>query len=435
MADPLFISGTITKNKNNEYKLDVFCFEEYFSKKHQLKYLADETSFFKYNGQCYEYINKDTLNAECQKELGRKRKLFTTKDLSSFEHHCIGDPQCILSNANQDQVKYLTLQNGLFDLDQGVLVHHSPDTFTTNLLPYDYDELAQCPLWLKYLDDVFMGDQDKIMFAQEAIGYVFLKQIPTPALFFLKGTGSNGKSVFINTITNLFGEENVASISLGSFSKEYYTLGLFGKMANISGEAPNKFLSTDVVKAIVSGDWVQGRDPYKRPTKFRPYAKHFIAMNEEPATDDNSYGWWRRIYVLKFERTFHKHEMDVFLTDKLKNELSGIFNWAIAGYHRLKENGYILHTGESLEQAKYNYQCQNNNVISFIKKKCAKAQATDNYILFKDLYHLYCAYCESNGADVLSKKDFRKTLENSGYKVDNNTKASNSLCVYGIALL
>ncbi len=29
----------------------------------------------------------------------------------------------------------------------------------------------------KYLDDVFMGDKDKIIFAQESIGYAFLKEI------------------------------------------------------------------------------------------------------------------------------------------------------------------------------------------------------------------------------------------------------------------
>ena len=29
-----------------------------------------------------------------------------------------------------------------------------------------------------------MGDQDKIIFAQESIGYAFLKEIPKPAVFF-----------------------------------------------------------------------------------------------------------------------------------------------------------------------------------------------------------------------------------------------------------
>jgi putative DNA primase/helicase len=434
MADPLFISGAIIKDKSGNDKLDPINFEEYFAKKYRLKFLDNEKAFFQYNGKCYELCTEDNLNSNCQIELGVKRKLFTPKILKEFLHYSKGDIQCSTHNATVDQVKYLTLQNGLFDLDQGILVDHSPSIFTTNLLPYDYDPSAKCPLWLKYLDDVFMGNQDKIMIAQEAMGYVLLKKIPTPAIFFLLGTGSNGKSVFVNTITNLFGEENVSSISLSRLSQEYYTLGIFGKMANISSETPHaKMISTDNVKAAVAGDWIIGRDPYKRPVKFKPYAKHFIAMNQQPTTDDNTHGWYRRIYILKFERTFRQEEMDVFLTDKLTGELSGIFNWAFEGYKRLKDKNYVLHNGEALQEAKIDYQRGNSNAVSFILNKYIKVDSRAEYVLLKELYKQYCDYCEFNEeSDILRKSDFKKTLSSMGYIIDNSTKEANNVCVFGI---
>ena len=124
---------------------------------------------------------------------------------------------------------------------------------------------------------------------QESIGYAFLKEIPKPAVFFLVGSGSNGKSVFVNTISNLFGQENVSTISLNQLTNEYYTLGLFGKMVNISSETPHKKqINTDMVKAAVAGDWISGRNPYKEPTKFKPYAKHFLSMNQIPSKNQNS---------------------------------------------------------------------------------------------------------------------------------------------------
>ena len=108
-------------------------------------------------------------------------------------------------------------------------------------------------------------------------------------MFFLIGSGSNGKSVFVNTISSLFGQENVSTISLNQLTNEYYTLGLFGKMVNISSETPHKKqINTDMVKAAVAGDWISGRNPYKEPTKFKPYAKHFLSMNQIPSKNQNS---------------------------------------------------------------------------------------------------------------------------------------------------
>jgi len=436
MIDPLFISGSISKDKNNRYQLNIVPFEEYIAKKYQLKYLEKERAFFKYSGKCYVSSTEAHINHLCQKELGKHRKLFTKSVMSNFIHFCIADDLVDTNKARMDQIKYLTLQNGLFDLIEETLIPHTPDIFTTNLLPYDYDPSAECPLWLKFLDDVFMGDKDKITFAQESIGYAFLKEIPKPALFFLVGSGSNGKSVFVNTISNLFGEENVSTISLNQLTNEYYALGLFGKMINVSSETPHKKqINTDMVKAAVAGDWISGRNPYKEPTKFKPYAKHFLAMNQIPAIDDASHGWWRRVYILEFLRTFTEDEMDVHLTDKLKNELSGIFNWALAGYKRLRKNKYIFCNGISLQKSKQNYKSRSNSVFAF-SSKYLKTTENDNRILFKDTYASYESFCRSEDEkSILSKAEFKQTLEVAGYKIDNSSKHSNAVCIFDVELI
>ena len=170
-------------------------------------------------------------------------------------------------------------------------------------LPYDFDPEATCDLWRQCLEDVMLGDELKIAFIQEAVGYCFLKEILMPALFLLIGEESNGKSVFINILQSLFGSENVSNISLNQLSNEYYTLKLYGKMVNLSSETPHKRqINTDLVKAIVAGDWISGRLPYEPPTSFKPYAKHFLSMNTIPQNDDLSHGWNRRIYPIEFLR-------------------------------------------------------------------------------------------------------------------------------------
>jgi len=117
-------------------------------------------------------------------------------------------------------------------------------------------------------------------------------------------------------------------------------LELFGKMINVSGETPkSKFMNTDLIKSVVAGDWVTGRTVYEKPSTFRPYAKHYLGMNTLPKIEDSSDGMWRRIYVIEFPHKFREDEKDVELTEKLLTELSGIFNWAMEGYKRLRKQG------------------------------------------------------------------------------------------------
>lgn len=435
MHDPLFISGALRKD-DKKYYLQVVKFQEYMVKKYRLKYLEKENAFFKYNSKCYEHCTEESLNHMCQGELSEFRDLFAKSKLKDFIHFCIGDELVDCEKAKEDQITYLTLQNGLYNLNEETLNTHTPDIFTTNLLPYEFDPDAQCPRFLKYLDEVFLSDSEKIKFIQEAIGYAFLKEIPKPAIFFMIGDGSNGKSVFIDTITSLFGEENVCSISLNALSNEYYILGLFGKMINISSETPHKKqTNTDMVKAVVAGDWVTGRVPYKQPTKFKPYAKHYLAMNKIPSIDDNSHGMWRRLYIIEFPKTFSEEEMDVHLTQKLRNELSGIFNWALEGYKRLRKRKFIFSEVLSMKTSKQNYKDQSNSVFSFASQHLKKA-GLDDRVKFSRAYDLYKSFCEMEGYDSPhKKKDFKEILKEAGFTIEKSSKDNNQVHIFGARLI
>ena len=248
---------------------------------------------------------------------------------------------------------------------------------------------------MQFLDEVFMGEKDDVDFIQEAVGYAFHKSIPTPAVFFLIGNGSNGKSVFINTIANLVGRENTSNISFSSLSDEYYILELFQKMINISGETPVKNINSDTIKAVVGGDWVTGRKLYKQPMKFRPFAKHFLAMNKAPKLNDTSHGMWRRIYPINFPRTFTEKDMDRQLEGKLALELSGIFNWALEGYKRLRQKDYALKESKSMKSMKQEYRNETDSVRAFVHDRLERSDNPNDKIKYSSLYEKYCQYCQS----------------------------------------
>lgn len=436
LMDPLFLSGAITR-KDKKFTLHILEFEELIVRKYKMKILDQERAIFLYNGKCYEQCSEKALNKRCQEELGDHRHLFSKSSLSELIHYATGEVLIDSGKAYIDQVKYLTLDNGLYDLDTGILIPHKPDKFTTNLLPYIYDPDAECPRYLQFLDEVFIGDESVIQFVQEAVGYIFHKSMPTPAVFFLIGNGSNGKSVFINTISNLVGRENTSNVSFNLLSDAVYILDLYQKMVNISGETPNnKNLGTDVIKAVTAGDWVTGKELYKQPMKFRPFAKSFLAMNELPTIKDSSHGMWRRIWVLNFPREFKENEMDRQLEYKLSLELSGIFNWALEGYRRLKGKNFAFQESESMKMAKKDYRTKTNSVRSFIQDKLKLSDDHDHRIRFSDLYKLYQEYCMSEGEkNPESKAAFRKSLEDMKFEVDNSSKDNNQVFVFNVRIV
>ncbi len=437
MQNPLFISGAITKTDKG-CRLNVLKYEEYMVKKYMIKVMDQENAFFKYNGKCYEHCTEKTLNNLCQNELADYRYLFAKSNLNELIHYAIGDALVNSDNARINQVKYLTLQNGLYDLDAGELIGHSRDIFTTNLLPYNYDSTATCPRFIQFLKEIFEDNQEKIDFVQEAVGYAFHKSLPTPAAFFLVGGGSNGKSVFINTIASLIGKENTSNVSFNALSNEYYVLELFQKMINISGETPqNKCINTDAVKAATAGDWITGRELYKAPMKFRPFAKHFLAMNKPPVISDQSHGMWRRIWVLEFNRCFTETDMDRQLEEKLVSELSGIFNWALEGYKTLKEKKFALSEPSSMKMSKKEYRddITSDSISSFEKRCMQKSNDPKDIVVFSDTYDIYVKYCiREEKPDIQVKNDFKIRLKDMGYKIESSTKRNNKVCILNVKL-
>ena len=68
-----------------------------------------------------------------------------------------------------------------------------------------------CPLWLSVLNRIFKGDAELIAFVQRMFGYTLTGSIRDHALFFLHGSGGNGKGVLLNTWSSILGDYAVTA--------------------------------------------------------------------------------------------------------------------------------------------------------------------------------------------------------------------------------
>lgn len=208
-------------------------------------------------------------------------------------------------------------------------------------LPFAYDPLAKCPLFEKFLDEV-IGEKEAIDVLLEFMGFTLIPHYfkNLEKSLWLIGSGANGKSVLLSVLKDLYGEENTSYLDLEDLNNEERLTMMSHKLINISQDASNR-LNNSRFKNIVSGGKVITRGLYKSSSILKAVPKMVIATNQLPAVRDSIDAFLRRIIIIPFNKTISEQDRDLHLSDKLKEELAGIFNLALFGLKKILHNGHF----------------------------------------------------------------------------------------------
>ena len=105
------------------------------------------------------------------------------------------DPAIRLGPEDLDRDLYsFNCHNGIIDLHTGRLRPHDREELMTKISPVNYDPEAACPVWKKFLKDVFAGKRELIKFVQKFLGCCLTGDMSCQAMFILYGTGANGRA-------------------------------------------------------------------------------------------------------------------------------------------------------------------------------------------------------------------------------------------------
>lgn len=295
---------------------------------------------------------------------------------------------------NKKRVRVFSNQgNNTLDLEpdkikQGLRKANVND-FCTFKMDFNYNPEDECPRWIKFLNDVTGGDQDKIDMLQEYAGYVLFPKNNLHKALYMIGDGGNGKSVFFNTLIKVFGENRVSSIPIKDLFDKFMLIEIKDKDLNISSETDSKFKgSEEILKQVVADDRVTAGKKHKDNIQFKPSAKFIISANNMLEIEDKSNAIYRRFLYIKFPFKFvenprkaNEKQIDVDLPEKLEEELSGIFNWIIEGYLRLIKNGKFTESKEHLQLLKES-KTMNNTVLQFVEE--ADLNRIDSFLYYTD---------------------------------------------------
>jgi putative DNA primase/helicase len=317
----------------------------------------------------------------------------------------------------------INLLNGTFEISaHGTrLRSFDPSDFLTYQLPFEYNPLAEAPLFRSYLDRV-LPDKERQRVLAEYLGYVFIKNgskaLKEEKALVLYGSGANGKSVFFEIVNALLGAENVSTYSLHSLTNDngYYRAKLANKLVNYASEINGK-LEAAVFKQLVSGEPVDARLPYGEPLTLKQYAKLIFNCNELPKDVEHSHAYYRRFLIIPFDVTIPDNERDKQLHTKIiEGELSGVFHWVLEGLNRLLEQKQFSKC-DAAQVANDRYRIESDSVQMFLSET-GYCLSISNEIRLQTMYSEYSTYCTENGYRPCSSKTFADRLRTVGYTTE-----------------
>jgi putative DNA primase/helicase len=275
-----------------------------------------------------------------------------------------------------------------------------------------------CPIttWLKFLDRVCGGDPELIAFLQRISGYALTGSTAEHALFFLYGTGANGKSTFVNALMSIFGDYHKTSpieTFTASKSDRHPTdlAGLRGArlVTSVETEEGRRWAESKI-KSLTGGDRIAARFMRQDFFEFIPTFKLVVAGNHKPGLRSVDEAIRRRFHLVPFTVTIPVEERDESLGDKLKAELPGILSWAIRGCLDWQTRG--LAPPPVVRDATTAYLEAEDALAAWIEDEGEQEPNTWESSLA--LYRSWKSWCDRAGEYADSLKKFSQRLEDRG---------------------
>jgi len=381
----------------------------------------NQNFIYLFNGAYWDLIEENTLKmflGEAAEKMGIDKyeaRFYLFRD--QLYEQFIATANLPRPEPSKDTV-LINLKNGTFEISTNKRELKAPDKndFQSYQLPFNYDPTATAPIFEAFLNKV-LPDISMQMILSEYFGYVFTKSLKLEKTLMLYGTGANGKSVVFEIINALLGgDKNVSNYSLQSLTNENgYSRAMIGtKLLNYATEINGK-LDTSIFKQLVSGEPVEARLPYNPPFSQTNYAKFIFNVNELPKEVEYTNAYFRRFMIIPFDVTIPDDEQDKDLSKKIiQSELSGVFNWILAGLERLLEQKGFT-SNDKINKRLEDYKKQSDSIQMFIEEENYVKDLNTTTSL-KILYRCYKDYSEENGYKQCSVRTFSERLQNIGFE-------------------
>jgi putative DNA primase/helicase len=388
----------------------------------ELRYVADWRKWLRWDGTRWQLDRTlavferartvcRTAAAQCNGP-NLPNQLTSAKTIAAVERLARSDRRLAATVDQWDADPWLlNTPTGVIDLRTCEMREHRSDDYCTHMTAVAPG--GACPMWHAFLNRISAGDEALQQYLQRVCGYALTGLTREHALFFLWGTGGNGKGTFITTVAGILGDyHRTAPIETftATFSDRHPTdlAGLRGaRLVTATETEEGRRWAEAKIKTLTGGDQISARFMRQDFFDYLPQFKLMISGNHKPGLRSVDEAIRRRFNLLPFTVTIPKEERDQELGDKLKAEWPGILQWMLDGCVCWQERG--LAPPEAVTAATAAYLEQQDSIAAWLDECCDRnANAWERS---QTLFASWKAWAERSGQFVGDIKTFRDRLD------------------------
>ena len=341
-----------------------------------------------------------------------------TSTLNGAYRWLLERPSLIRRDVAWNNQRLVVGANATLMIDTGEVVPHDPEHYATRNLGYAIDLVATCPLWERFLTDNL--DAGCIATLQEWFGAALVRGKPRDLNkgLFVHGPGHTGKTCVTEVLKPFLGG-NTGAPAASSLEDKFGLQELLGKDGWIADDSVGMTdpLHAERYKVVVTGEWVSV------PRKNKGAAEHsfdipvMMTMNSLPKIKDVSKAVYNRTLVLPMKREWPEgmDKDETIGRIVARTELSGVLNWSLPGWYRLRERCKFDPPPVMLVAAR-EFRDQNDYWDAFADL-CLKV-APGGYVKSVDLHRIFNAWSktEHGSRHDISTKLLTKMVESGAIK-------------------
>jgi P4 family phage/plasmid primase-like protien len=244
-------------------------------------------------------------------------------------------------------------------------------------------------------------------------------------LFFLWGTGGNGKTVVTNTLLGIWNDlATVAPLGLLTEHKNERhpteLAALRGVRLVIAQETEQGSRWDEVkLKALTGGDPIKARFMRQDEFVFTPRFKLIISGNHKPSLRNVDEAIRRRIHLVPFVVTIPPEKRDRQFAEKLRPEWPGILQWAVDGCMEWQRIGGLA-PPPAVTAATEEYLTAEDSFARWVDECCEVGEWL--FGVGNRLWGSWAAWADRGRERIGTRKGFAQAMIAHGYKDGRNAE-------------
>jgi putative DNA primase/helicase len=360
----------------------------------------------------------------------RVRSAKTRNGIAELAKH---DPRiAMLDEVFESDPNLLNTPEGIVDLRTGMMRTSRPEDYCTQVTSVS-PSIESPQLFLKKLNEIFLGEDEVIAFVQRLLGYTITGLTTEQVIAFFYGSGANGKNLLLDLVAQIMGTYAIKlpiNVLMQSKYQRHETeiAQLDGVRLAISSEPEQGAAWAEArIKELTGDQTARARFMRKDFFEFQITHKHLVAGNFQPRLSGGDPAMARRMILVPFLAKFEGEKCDHDLPKKLIVEAPQILDWLIKGARQFYKYG--LQVPESIAKASHDYMDEMDDLSVWMEERCdINLEGSEKASV---LYADFKAWKDFRREPVWSHREFGKQLTAKRF----SKGTSNGLTVYkGIEL-